>query len=60
MNRKLHSLKNRTLAALSLSAILMVLCSAAWAQQISDKVVADDGEALPGVNRDRHGCEWRI
>jgi TonB-linked SusC/RagA family outer membrane protein len=51
MNRKLQSLKNRTLAVLSLSAVLMVLCSAAWAQQqISGKVLAEDGETLPGVN----------
>lgn len=50
MNRKLLSLKDRAIAALSLSVLLTFLCSAAWAQQISGKVLGEDGESLPGVN----------
>jgi TonB-linked SusC/RagA family outer membrane protein len=50
MNRKLLSLKSRAMISWSLGVMLMFLCSATWAQQISGKVLADDGEALPGVN----------
>lgn len=50
MNRKLLSLKDRAIAALSLGMLLTFLCSATWAQQISGKVLGEDGESLPGVN----------
>lgn len=36
--------------SLGLGVILLLFSNATWAQQVSGKVSADDGEALPGVN----------
>ena len=50
MSKKLPSFKNRLQASLGFGFILMLFCQASLAQQISGKVISDDGEALPGVN----------
>jgi TonB-linked SusC/RagA family outer membrane protein len=50
MNKNLHKLKDRMIASLGLGVILLLFCNAAWAQQVSGKVISDDGLAVPGVN----------
>lgn len=40
----------RLSVALGLAMIMLLFCQASLAQQITGKVIADDGEALPGVN----------
>ena len=49
MNRKLPSFKKRGHALLSLG-LLLLFCNASLAQQISGKIISDDGLGLPGVN----------
>jgi TonB-linked SusC/RagA family outer membrane protein len=38
------------IASLGLGVTLLLFCNASWAQQISGKVVSEDGVAIPGVN----------
>lgn len=37
-------------ASLGLGITLLLFCNASWAQQVSGKVISDDGLAVPGVN----------
>jgi len=50
MNKKLLSGKNRLNAFLGLGMILLLCSNASWAQQVSGKVLAENGDAIPGVN----------
>ena len=50
MNRKLLKFQNRVSAFLSMAFFLLLFSSTSWAQQISGKVLAEENEALPGVN----------
>ncbi|HKZ36491.1 MAG TPA: TonB-dependent receptor [Chryseolinea sp.] len=50
MNRKLQEFQNRVSAFLGMGFFLLLFSSTSWAQQISGKVLAEENEALPGVN----------
>src|SRR5688572_12275931 len=49
MNRKLPNFKKRARALLSIG-FLLLFCNASLAQQISGKIISEDGLGLPGVN----------
>src|SRR5687767_9958676 len=50
MNRNLHDFKNRMCALLSVGFIVLLFCNASWAQQVSGKIISEEGQGLPGVN----------
>ena len=50
MNKNRHKFQDRFIVFLGFGFVLLLFSNASWAQQISGKVVAQDNEALPGVN----------
>jgi TonB-linked SusC/RagA family outer membrane protein len=50
MKQNLRRLKNQMIASLGLAITLLLFSNASWAQQVSGKVISDDGQAIPGVN----------
>ncbi|HYC85541.1 MAG TPA: TonB-dependent receptor [Chryseosolibacter sp.] len=50
MNKKLRCGKNRTIVFAGLVMSFVIMANASLAQQVSGKVSADNGEAIPGVN----------
>ncbi len=50
MNRLLRKIKDRMYTSLGIGVVLLLFCNATWAQQVTGKIISDEGESLPGVS----------